>query len=133
MSHNRPHNETNTHDNIACAMAKEYVDRGYDVAVDADCDVSEDESLPEYDNYPSGCGEESSRIPDVYATKYGESDRNVEVETASTLSDERTKCQLKTFDNEGQGVAVVPGDEESTLQENLEDWNLDGDIEIWTY
>lgn len=133
MSHDRPDAEDSTHDNIACAMAEEYIDRGYDVAVDADCDIQEMAELPEYDNYPSGCGEESTRVPDVYATQQGYADRNVEVETSSTVSDERTKCQLKTFDNEGQGAVVVPSSEESTIEDNLEDWNLKGSIEIWTY
>lgn len=133
MSHNRPRDEISQHDNVVCTVAEKYLGWGYDVAVDADCNVEEENELPEHDTYPAGCGEESTRIPDVYATKFDEEDRNVEVETASTVSDERTKCQLKTFDNEGKGVVVVPEDEKSTMQNNLADWNLEDDFDIWTY
>lgn len=133
MTHNRPQSEISQHDRVVCLVAEKYLGRGYDVAVDADCGVDEDNSLPEYENYPPGCGDESSREPDIYATKFSEEVRNVEVETANTVSDERTKCQLKTFDNEGQGVVVVPEENEDTIEDNLEDWNLDGQIEIWTY
>lgn len=133
MTHKRPSGERDQHHRIVCAMAGEFRDDGYSVATDGDCEVREMADLPEYDNYPSGCGDGSDRIPDVFATQSGETDRNIEVETASTVSDERTKCQLKTFENEGEAVVVVPDDNSDELYDNLDDWGLRGDVSVWTY
>lgn len=124
MADNRPEDEKPEHDEVVCAVARDF-DSGdlWELAVDADCAIVETLELPEFNTYPAGCGDEDTRVPDVYA-QVNDSATIVEVETQNTVDLERTRCQLSTFNNIDDTIVVVPEQSKSEMGSNLEDWDL---------
>lgn len=129
-----PHRSTSNegiHDEVACRIGRRLHDDNYDVAVDGECDFPEGKSLPRFDNYPRGCGEEEHRIPDVYAETIVQR-RIIEVETEDTIDTKRTRCQLSTFSKNGPTTVYVPEGSRSAMEEQLRRWSISGiNVEVF--
>lgn len=113
------------HDREACKIGRRFYRNRYDVAVDGDCGFPEEIDLPMFDNYPSGCGKEEYRRPDVYAKK-GMREKIIEVETKDTINTERTRCQLSTFSENGHTTVYVPEGYSRAMKTQLRRWGITG-------
>ena len=74
----RNDNEQTKHDKVVCGVGKGFVRLGYKVAVAGKCDVEEELELPCFTDEMLGCEDAQCRIPDVFATKEGENDKEKE-------------------------------------------------------